>query len=104
MATKDDDLVRSLGEDWRTAELDDRLRAILTFAEKLTLEPRQVRREDHQPLRDAGLDDRGILEVVQVTAYFNYVNRLADGLGVSFEDEGGQPPRRRPESRGRRRR
>jgi alkylhydroperoxidase family enzyme len=46
-----------------------------------------VRREDHRPLRDVGLHDRGILEVVEVTAYFNYVNRLADGLGVSFEGE-----------------
>lgn len=90
MVTKDEDLVRSLSEGWRTADLDERLHAILTFAEKLTLEPRQMRREDHQPLRDAGLDDRGILEVVQVTAYFNYVNRLADGLGVSLEEGHGE--------------
>ncbi len=66
----------------------DRLRAILTFAEKLTLAPRQVREEDHEPLRAAGLEDRGILEVVEVTAYFNFVNRLADGLGVSLEPRG----------------
>lgn len=72
--------------DWREAELDERLRVILTFAEKLTLHPRRMRRHDLQPLRAAGLDDRGILEVVEVTAYFNFVNRLADGLGVSLEE------------------
>lgn len=41
--------------------------------------------DDLAPLRAEGLDDRGILEVVEVTAYFNFVNRLADGLGVSLE-------------------
>lgn len=40
---------------------------------------------DLEPLRVVGLDDRGILEVVEVTAYFNFVNRLADGLGVALE-------------------
>lgn len=78
--------MRSLAGEWRSADLDERLRAILAFAEKLTLQPQAVRREDHRPLRDAGLDDRAILEVVEVTAYFAFVNRLADGLGVSLED------------------
>lgn len=77
--------MRTLSEDWRTADLDDRLRAILAFAERLTLTPREVQRQHHEPLRAAGLEDRGILEVVEVTAYFNFVNRLADGLGVSLE-------------------
>jgi uncharacterized peroxidase-related enzyme len=58
---------------------------VLAFAEKLTLEPRNMEKGDVERLRAAGLDDRGILEVVEVTAYFNFVNRLADGLGVSLE-------------------
>lgn len=86
LVTGDDELVRSLAEDWRSADLDERLRAILAFSEKLTIEPDAMRREDHGPLRDAGLDDRGILEVVEVTAYFAFVNRLADGLGVCLEE------------------
>lgn len=77
--------MQAIAEDWRSAELDLRLRAILTFAEKLTLEPQSIRKSDLGPLRHAGLDDRAILEVVGVTAYFNYVNRLADGLGVTLE-------------------
>ena len=44
-------------------------------------------REALNPLRDAGLDDRAILDLVQVIAYFNFVNRLADGLGVELEPE-----------------
>lgn len=43
-------------------------------------------RDDLTGLRDAGLDDRAVLEVVEITAYFNFVNRLADGLGVTLED------------------
>jgi uncharacterized peroxidase-related enzyme len=70
---------------WGEADLDARLRAILAFAHKLTLEPRAMRQEDVRALRDVGLDDRAILETVQVTAYFNFVNRLADGLGVALE-------------------
>lgn len=77
----------ALAVDWRQAELDPRLRAMLGFAEKLTLAPREMRREDIDPLRKVGLDDRGILEIVEVAAYFNFVNRLADGLGVSLESE-----------------
>lgn len=77
--------MEALARDWRSADIDGRLRAILTYAEKLTLEPVAVRREDLEPLRSSGLGDRGILEVVEVTAYFNFVNRLADGLGVTLE-------------------
>lgn len=77
--------MEALADDWRQADLNVRLRTILAFAEKLTLAPRDMRREDLEPLREIGLDDRGVLEVVEVTAYFNFVNRLADGLGVSLE-------------------
>lgn len=88
MVTGDEELVGILAGDWREAGedwIDARLGAILTFAEKLTLEPTGMERDDLGPLREAGLDDRAILEVVEVTAYFNFVNRLADGLGVSLE-------------------
>lgn len=85
--TRDEALAAAIASDWRSAGLDRRLGAILGYAEKLTLEPGAVREEDLAPLREHGLDDRGILEVVQVTSYFNFVNRLADGLGVSLESE-----------------
>lgn len=83
--SRDDALLEALTGDWRSAELPPRLRAILAYAEKLTLQPHSVREADLQSLRAAGLDDRPILEVVEITAYFNFVNRLADGLGVALE-------------------
>lgn len=78
--------MEALARDWRRAVTGERLRAILAYAEKLTLAPAQVEEADLAPLRAAGLDDRGILEVAQVTAYFNFVNRMADGLGVELEE------------------
>jgi uncharacterized peroxidase-related enzyme len=69
----------------RRAELDPRPRAILEYADKLTREPWAVREEDVAALRTAGLTDSAILDVAQVTAYYAYVNRLADGLGVELE-------------------
>lgn len=77
----------ALAENWRGASVPRRLRAILAYAEKLTLDPAAVREEDLEPLRASGLDDRGLLEVVEVTAYYNFVNRMAEGLGVRLEGE-----------------
>jgi uncharacterized peroxidase-related enzyme len=85
---RDQDLAQPIITGWREADLDPRLRALLVFADKLTLEPRAMRREDIGALRAVGLDDRAILETVEVTAYFNFVNRLADGLGVALERHG----------------
>ncbi len=47
---------------------------------------------DLEPLRAAGLDDRAILDANQVTAYFAYVNRVADGLGVALDEYAHHPP------------
>jgi len=58
---------------------------MLTYAEKLTLRPGEVTPDDVDALRSAGLSDRDILDVVQVVAYYSYVNRIADGLGVEVE-------------------
>lgn len=74
-----------LKEDWRTAELDERGRVLCAFAEKLTLEPARMGPEDLEPLRGVGLGDPGLIDVVQVIAYFNYINRVADALGVDPE-------------------
>ena len=59
---------------------------MLAYAVKLTRAPADVGEADVEALRDAGFDDGGILDICQVTAYYNYVNRLADGLGVELED------------------
>jgi uncharacterized protein YciW len=64
---------------------------MLDYAAKLTLTPAAVTREDVQALRDAGFDDRAVLDIAQITAYFAFVNRTVDGLGVSVEDFWKQP-------------
>jgi alkylhydroperoxidase family enzyme len=58
---------------------------MLDYAVKLTREPWAMAREDVECLRQAGFEDRAILDINQVTGYFAYVNRLADGLGVELE-------------------
>jgi len=54
---------------------------------KLTHTPGKMTESDIQQLRDHGYDDRSIHDIVQVAAYFNYINRVADGLGVDLEPE-----------------
>jgi len=58
---------------------------MLDYAVKLTLAPASVDAEDVSALRAHGFDDTAILDICQVTSYYNYVNRLADGLGVELE-------------------
>lgn len=58
---------------------------MLAYALTLTRAPARLRAADLQPMRDAGLDDRAILETNQVAAYFAYANRVADGLGLQLE-------------------
>ncbi len=58
---------------------------MLEYAVKLTLQPGDMKRDDVDALRSAGFSDRDILDIVEVTAYYAYVNRIADGLGVPDE-------------------
>ncbi len=60
-------------------------RAIVDYALKLTRNPKGMRREDMGGLRAAGLADPEIFEVALLTAYYNYTNRVAEGLGVEPE-------------------
>ena len=65
------------------AVFDGRELALMRYAEKLTLAPGEMAEADVLALREAGLDDGEILEANQIIGYFNYVNRLLNGLGVS---------------------
>jgi len=89
--TGNDELVRSLGADWRSAALEPPDAALCAYAEKLTRTPWEVDRRDIEALRDAGLDDRTVLDACQIVAYFNFVTRLADGLGVELEAYWSEP-------------
>ena len=83
---KDDALLAQLKQDYTRASLSPADRVMLDYAAKLTLTPAAVTRDDVQALRDAGFDDRAILDIAQITAYFAFVNRTANGLGVCVED------------------
>lgn len=82
---KDDALVNQLKIDYRQANLSERQMALCRFAQKLTLTPAKMTESDVQDLRAAGLTDKDILDAVEVIGYFNYINRVADGLGIDPE-------------------
>jgi uncharacterized peroxidase-related enzyme len=82
-----DDLLNSLAVDYRQAILAQNDRAMLDYAIKLTREPWAVTGDDIGRLREAGFDDRAIHDICAVTAYYAFVNRIADGLGVELEGE-----------------
>ncbi len=72
--------------DYRRAELPEADRRMLDFAMRLTREPARMARRDVEDLRAVGFSDVAIHDIVQVTALFNYYNRLADGLGIDPEE------------------
>lgn len=74
-------------QDYTKADLSSRVRAMLDYAVKLTQTPWEMRREDIEALRLKGFKDRDILDIVEVVSYFNYINRVADALGVDPEPE-----------------
>jgi len=67
--------------DWRTAPIPERLRAMLTFLDKLTLDPGALTAADLAPLRREGIPDDAIEDAIQVCAIFNIFDRMADALG-----------------------
>jgi uncharacterized peroxidase-related enzyme len=77
---------RALARDYESAEISEQDRAMLDYAAKLTRSPYSVGESDVQRLHDVGFDETGVLDICQVVAYYNYVNRLADGLGVELEN------------------
>ena len=68
--------------DWRTAKLDDKDRAMLVYVEKLTKNPPSIWRDDMDALKAVGFDDTAILQITLIASFFNYINRVADALGV----------------------
>ena len=81
-----DAYVAAVARDWRSAPLDPPTRALCEYAEKLTCRPAEMGPADVGALRSAGFDDRGVHDATQVISYFNYINRIADALGVPQED------------------
>jgi uncharacterized peroxidase-related enzyme len=75
-------MVDALQRDYRTAPISEQDRVMLDYVVKLTKDATKVSPEDHATLRRAGFDDRGILQITLIASWFNYINRVADALGV----------------------
>lgn len=87
---RDEVKVTAVEKDFRQAELSEKERAMLNYAVKLARTPEAMEETDVIRLRDAGFTDAGILDICMVAAYFSYVNRIAQGLGVELEDYWGK--------------
>ena len=83
--TLDDALVAAIRRDYRTSPIDDRDRVMLDFVVELTGDATRITRAHHDRLRAVGFDDRGILQITLIASWFNYINRVADALGVGRE-------------------
>ena len=83
--TGDSEFTASVASDYRAANLTAADRQMLDYSAKLTRRPGDMTEGDLRQLRAAGFSDRAILDIAQVVAYYAYVNRIADGLGVSLE-------------------
>jgi uncharacterized peroxidase-related enzyme len=79
------DLLSLLVSDFRQAPLSSADRAMLDYVVKLTHTPATISQVDVDQLRAAGFDDRAVHDICAITAYYAFVNRIADGLGVEME-------------------
>lgn len=75
-------MVEALQRDYRSAPISEQDRVMLDYVVKLTKDATMVSPDDHAKLRAAGFDDRGILQITLIASWFNYINRVADSLGV----------------------
>jgi len=78
----DEELVKALQEDYRTAPISEQDRAMLDYVAQVTRDATRIGPRDHERLRAVGFDDRGILQITLIASWFNYINRVADALGV----------------------
>ena len=80
--TLDDSLIEALRGDYRTAPITGQERAMCDYVVKLTKDATQCSPADLDGLRAVGFDDEGILQITLIASWFNYINRVADALGV----------------------
>ena len=83
--TLDGELVDALEKDYTTAPITPQERVMVDYVVKLTKDATKVRKGDIEGLRAVGFDDRGILQITMIAAWFNSINRVADALGVGRE-------------------
>ena len=83
--TLDEAFVDALKRDYRSAPISSQDRVMLEYVEQITRDATRISPEFHDRLRAEGFDDRGILQITLIASWFNYINRVADALGVGRE-------------------
>jgi uncharacterized peroxidase-related enzyme len=78
-------MVEALERDYATAPITAKERVMLDYVIKLTKDATKVWKDDHERLRAVGFDDKAILQITLIASWFNYINRVADALGVGRE-------------------
>ena len=78
----DENLVSALQEDYKTAPISEQDRAMLDYVTQLTRDATRISQQDHGRLRAVGFNDQAILQITLIASWFNYINRVADALGV----------------------
>ena len=79
------EMVRSLEEDYKKAPITEQDRVMLDYVVQVTKDATRISPADHERLRAVGFDDQGILQITLIASWFNYINRVADALGVGRE-------------------
>lgn len=78
-------MVEALERDYTTASVTPQERVMIDYVVKLTKDATVIKRSDHEKLRAAGFEDKAILQITLIASWFNYINRVADALGVGRE-------------------
>jgi alkylhydroperoxidase family enzyme len=75
-------MVAALETDYETAPISEQERVMLDYVVQVTRDATRISPKNHEMLRSVGFDDRGILQITLLACWFNYINRVADALGV----------------------
>jgi uncharacterized peroxidase-related enzyme len=78
-------LVAALEDDYRKAPISEQEKVMLDYVVQITRDATRISPADHERLRAVGFDDKGILQITLIASWFNYINRVADALGVGRE-------------------
>jgi uncharacterized peroxidase-related enzyme len=75
-------MVKALQEDYKNAPISEQDRVMCDYVVQVTKDATRISKDDHVKLREAGFDDKAILQITLIASWFNYINRVADALGV----------------------
>ena len=75
-------MVAALEDDYRKAPISEQEKVMLDYVVQITRDATRISPADHERLRAVGFDDKGILQITLIASWFNYINRVADALGV----------------------